>query len=106
MCAPESGTVFVRIEQFAIKPGAEEKAIPLLREHAEFIAKAPGCRRAYLASPIHGPAHLVYTEWESEVDIERLEASLRSNPAASGSFFGLMGLVRSPPHVARFQVLE
>jgi len=97
--------VFVRIEQFALKPGGEDKGIPLLREHAEFIRRAPGCRRVYLASPIHGPAHVVYSEWESEVDIERLEANLRSNPAASGSFFGLMGLVRSPPHVARFEVL-
>jgi len=98
--------VFVRIEQFAFKPGSEEKGIPLLRDHTEFIAKAQGCKRAYLASPIHGPAHLVYSEWESEIDIDRLEANLRSNPTASGSFFGLMGLVRSPPHVARFQVIE
>jgi hypothetical protein len=27
------------------------------------------------------------------------------NPAASGAFFGLMGIVRSPPNVARFEVL-
>jgi quinol monooxygenase YgiN len=98
--------VFVRLEQFALKPGGEEKGLPLLREHAAFIAKAPGCWRAYLATPIHGPAHLVYSEWESEVDLDRLEATLRSNPAASGSFFGLMGLVRSPPHVARFEVMH
>src|SRR2546425_11647752 len=98
MCAPESGTVFVRIEQFAIKPGAEEKAIPLLREHAEFIAKAPGCRRAYLASPIHGPAHLVYREWETEGDIGRLEASLPRHPGGSRSLFGLHGLGRPPAH--------
>jgi len=98
--------VFVRIEQFALKPGSEDRGIPLLREHAEFITRSQGCRRAHLASPIHGPTHLVYSEWDSEVDIERLEANLRSNPAASGTFFGLMGMVRSPPHVARFQVLE
>jgi len=97
--------VFIRLEQFAFKPGTEEKGIPLLRAHAELVARALGCKRAYLASPIHGPAHLVYSEWETEGDIDRLEANLRSDPAASGSFFGLMGLVRSPPYVARFQVL-
>ena len=98
--------MFVRIEQFAFKPGSEEKGIPLLREHAGFIAKAPGCRRGYLASPIHGTSYMVYSEWASEMDLDRLEATLRSNPAASGSFFGLMSLLRSPPHVARFQSLE
>ena len=105
MCAPESGCVFVRIEQFSFKPGTEEKGIPLLREHAAFIAQSRGCARGYLASPIHGTSFLVYSEWGSEIDLDRMEATLRSNPAASGAFFGLMGLLRSPPHVARFQVL-
>ena len=98
--------MFVRVEQFAFKAGAEEKGIPMLREHAAFIAKSPGCTRGYLASPIHGTSFMVYSEWASEMDLERMEAALRSNPAASGSFFGLMGLLRSPPHVARFEVLE
>ena len=105
MCAHESGGVFVRIEQFAFKPGNEEKGLPLLRDHEAFIAAFPGCGRAYLASPIHGPTHLVYSEWASEVDLDRLEATLRMNPTASGAFFGLMGLVKSPPHVARFEAL-
>ena len=98
--------VFVRIEQFAFKSGSEEKGMTLLRDHAAFIAKAPGCGRAYLGSPIHGPAFVVYSEWESEVDLDGLEATLRMNPTASGSFFGLMGLVKSPPHVARFEVVR
>jgi len=98
--------VFARIEQFAFKPGTEEKGVPLLREHARFIGASPGCARGYLASPIHGTSFMVYSEWDSEIDLDRMEATLRSNPAASGSFFGLMGLLRSPPHVARFQVLE
>jgi quinol monooxygenase YgiN len=106
MCSPESGGVFVRVEQFTLKPGAEEKAIPLLREHARFIAGSPGCARGYLASPIHGTSYMVYGEWASEIHLDRMEATLRSNPAASEAFFGLMGLLRSPPHVARFQVLE
>jgi hypothetical protein len=97
--------VFVRLEQFAFKPGSEEKGLPMLREHARFIAGSRGCGRAYVAAPIHGPAHLVYSEWASEVDLDRMEATLRMNPAASGAFFGLMGIVRSPPNVARFEVL-
>jgi quinol monooxygenase YgiN len=106
MCAPESGCVFARIEQFTFKPGMEEKGAPLLREHARFIARSPGCINGYLASPIHGTSFMVYSEWASEIDLDRMEATLRSNPAASGSFFGLMGLLRSPPHVGRYQVLE
>lgn len=98
--------MFVRLEQFAFKPGTEEKGVPLLREHARFIAGSPGCARGYLASPIHGTSYMVYSEWASEIDLDRMEATLRSNPAASEAFFGLMGLLRSPPHVARFQVLE
>ena len=98
--------MFVRIEQFAFKPGNEERGLALLREHAAFIAKSPGCGRAYLGSPIHGPAFILYSEWGTETDLERLEATLRMDPAASGAFFGLMGLVKSPPHVARFEVLE
>ena len=98
--------MYVRIEQFTFRPGAEEKGIPLLREHAGFIAKSTGCGRGYLASPIHGTSFMVYSEWESELDLDRMEATLRSNPAASGTFFGLMGLLKSPPHVARFEVLE
>src|SRR2546428_11948142 len=91
MCAPESGTVFVRIEQFAIKPGAEEKAIPLLREHAEFIAKAPGCGRAVLASPVDGPPHLEDSERGSSGDLERVEARLPRHPAPSGFLVGVLG---------------
>lgn len=98
--------MFIRIEQFAFKPGTEEKGIPLLREHAAFLARSPGCTRGYLASPIHGTNYVVYSEWPSEADLERMEAALRSNPAASGSFFALIGLLRSPPHVARFEILE
>ena len=97
--------MFVRIEQFAFKPGAEARGLPLLREHVAFSARSPGCARAYVGSPIHGPAHLVYSEWTTEADLDRFEATLRMNPAASGAFFGLMGLVQSPPHVARFEVL-
>ena len=97
--------MFVRIEQFAFKPGAEVNGVPLLREHGAFIRKSQGCLRAYVASPIHSHAHIVYSEWESESDVDRFEATLRMNPAASGSFFALIGLVRSPPHVARFEVL-
>ncbi len=98
--------MFVRLEQFAFKPGTEEKGLPLLREHARFIAGSPGCARGYLASPIHGTSFIVYSEWASEIDLDRMEATLRSNPAASEAFFALMGLLRSPPHVARFQVLS
>ena len=97
--------MFVRIEQFAFKPGAEVNGVSLLLEHGAFIRKSTGCVRAYVASPIHSHAHIVYSEWESESDVDRFEATLRMNPAASGSFFGLIGLVRSPPHVARFEVL-
>ncbi|TLZ71899.1 MAG: hypothetical protein E6K10_03780 [Methanobacteriota archaeon] len=97
--------MFVRIEQFAIKSGAEEKGRLLLRDHAAFLAAAPGCGRAYVAAPVHGPSHIVYSEWRAENDLERLEATLRMNPAASGAFFGLMAIVQTPPHVARFEVL-
>ncbi len=94
----------VRIEQFAFKAGMEARGVVLLRDHTEFIAKADGCLRAYVAAPVHGLTHLVYSEWETEADLDRLEATLRMNPTASSAFFGLMGIVQSPPHVARFEV--
>ena len=43
--------MFVRIEQFAFKPGAEVNGVPLLREHGAFIKKSAGCLRAYVGSP-------------------------------------------------------
>ncbi len=98
--------MFVRLEQFALKPGTEERGLPAIREHAAFIARSPGCRRAYVATPIHGTSVLVYSEWDSEADLDRLETSLRMNPAASGSFFSLLPLLQTPPHLARFQVVE
>ncbi len=98
--------MYVRTVQFSMKPGAEEKALALLREHTDCIARSPGCGRAYMAVPIHGTSHMVYSEWDSEADIERLEGVLRSDPAASAAFFALLGLVQRPPHVARFHVLD
>ncbi len=98
--------VFVRTVEFTLKPGTEEKALALLREHTQFIAGFPGCVRAYVATPIHGTSHLVHSEWSAEIDIDRLEGALRSDPTASSPFFGLMSMLRVPPHVARFQVLE
>ncbi len=95
----------VRIEQFAFKAGMEAKGVVLLRDHLEFLAKVHGCLRAYVAAPVHGPTHIVYSEWETEADLDRLEATLRKNPATSSAFFGLMGIVHSPPHVARFEAL-
>ena len=97
--------MYVRTVQFALKVGAEEKGLALLREHAEFVARFPGCGRAYLAAPIHGMSHMIYSEWDSEADIERLEGALRVDPGASGAFFGLLALVQKPPYVARFEVL-
>lgn len=98
--------MIVRIAQFAFKPGTEEQGVVLLRDHVAFLARSPGCRRAFLAAPIHGTAHLVYGEWESESEVDSVEAALRSNPEASSSFFGLMGMLQSPPHIARFEVFE
>ena len=97
--------MYVRTVQFALKAGAEEKGLALLRDHAGFVARFPGCERGYLAAPIHGTSHMVYSEWDSEADIELLEGALRVDPAASGAFFGLLALVQKPPHVARFEVL-
>ena len=98
--------MFVRLEQFALKPGAEERGLPAIREHAAFIARAAGCRRAYVATPIHGTAILVYSEWDAESDLNRMEATFRMDPNASGSFFSLLSLLQSPPHLSRFQTVE
>ncbi len=97
--------MIVRLEQFALKPGAEERGLPAIHEHAAFIGKAAGCLRAYVATPIHGTTVLVYSEWDGEADLDRMEAALRMNPAASGAFFDLLPLLQSPPHLSRFQVV-
>ena len=96
----------MRVAQFTFRAGSEEKGLALLREHAAFVAKSPGCMRAYLATPIHGPSFMVYGEWDNEADIDRFEGTMRMNPEASSTFFGLMPLLQSPAHIARYEVIE
>ena len=97
--------MFVRVAQFTFRAGTEENGLSLLREDIAFIAKSPGCKRAYLATPIHGPSFMVYSEWDSEADIERFEGAMRMNPGASSTFFGLMPLLQGPAHIARYEVV-
>ena len=98
--------MIVRIAQFAPKPGQEETVLQMLRSHIAFLAGSPGCRRAHLGTPIHGQHLLLYSEWNSEADVERLEGSLRSNPQASSVFFGLLGRLSTPPLIARYEAAE
>ena len=98
--------MIVRIAQFAPKPGQEETVLQMLRSHLVVIAGSPGCRRAYLGTPIHGQHMLLYSEWSSEVDLERLEGTLRSNLQATSDFFGLLGRLSGPPLIARYDVQD
>lgn len=96
--------MIVRLAQFVPKPGQEESVVAVLRSQLPFIAGFPGCRRAYMATPIHGQGYLLYSEWISEDDVDRLEAALRSDPQASEGFFGLLGRLSTPPLIARFDI--
>ncbi len=96
--------MIVRIAEFGPKPGQEEAVLQMIRSHLGFIAKFPGYQRAYVGTPIHGQRYLLYSEWNSEDDLDRFEAALRSDPQASGLFFGLLGRLTSPPSIARYDI--
>jgi len=102
---PAEGThMIARLAQFAPKPGQEESVTALLRSQLAFTAGSQGCQRAYLGAPIHGQHFLLYSEWASGGDLERHEASLRTDPQASTDFFGLLGRLSSPPTIQQFEV--
>ena len=96
--------MIVQLAQFAPKQGEEESVRQTLRTQLAFVAGYPGCHRAYMATPIHGQRYLLYSEWVSEDDLDRHEAALRSDPQASGEFFGLLGRLSSPPLMARYEI--
>lgn len=98
-------TLIARVAQFAPKPGEEDHVLLALQSHRDYLAAFGGCRRAYLGTPIHGRQILVYSEWESETDVERLEAALRGDLRVSSDLFGLLGRLSTPMTIGLFAVL-
>lgn len=98
--------MIVRTAQYQPKSGLEEAVLASLRSHVGFTRGFPGCRRAYLGTPIHGRFFLVHSEWDREDDVERFEAAVRTDPRASSDFFSLLAKLAAPPAIARYTVLE
>lgn len=98
--------MIVRLAQFTPKAGREESVLQTVRAHLAFTAGFPGCRRAYLGTPIHGQQLLVYSEWSGIGDVDRFDAAVRTDPRASSDFFSLLSSLAAPPHVSRFEVVD
>jgi len=96
--------MIVRTARFAIKTGLEDSTVPLLQSQLRFIESFPGCRRAYLGTPIHGKDFLLYSEWDTRDDVERLDAALRGDSNSSRDFFALLGRLAAPPHIAQYEL--
>jgi len=99
--------MYLRFSRFRLKPDREAEGSALLRRHADAVARADGCERAWLAQGQHPSSEFVIVAlFRDEQSLRAFEGRLRSDPALGSDQFALLGLTVRPPELTEYAVLS